>query len=790
MPVPVHADSAHVSTPGQVEPPLDVTGVTELRVHGVGGTTPAALLGDLSPQQVAGNGISGFYRTADARGRHVEAYSWGGFTSRSATRVLWLLLLPFLLANLAGWMCDARVARSRRLGWCHRAAVRIAALGVTLNVVLLLAATSMDVVGYQCGAQPTCRVHWYLLPLRWSFVGGHPARRVLFGAVLPLLLIAVLAVVSARSRRRYESVLPPTRFGAPPSPGHASAAALPAGLADPDFWDGAPAARRLGRLHLAGALALVALLVVHTVRTSAASAGALRWGGVSVPAYALAGLVLVGVLVGLSTERGQAVAAALLGAGFGAVLLAAGLAWAQPAWASPPGELPGIRNAMNASFGGVFAALGLVLLVVVVSTARGGHERGTFWIGAPFVVLGLAIVLLNAVLLGVLIRVADLFGSVWFAYGGPRRTGIYVFPVIARAAPWLTLAPIVVIVVFGLVEYGQFRRAARRHADAVVADYRGEAVTDPMWMVSALPADGPVPPWQRRQAAAWPRSVARMRRFAVIAPDFGRLLTGIVVVGVGVLGFAEYQIWLQGRLPTPWLITTGTAVASALPVIVLGLLRSGWHDLEKRRRLGVLWDVGTFWPRCYHPLAPPSYAERAVPELQRRLWWLHDHGGKVLLTCHSQGTILGAAALAQHAARPPGASVALVTFGSPLRKLYHWAFPAYFTAAVLGDLRVSAWRNFSYDTDPIGGRIGEPTVDVRLKDPRTAHYAWGQPLPPVRGHSGYWSDPAMWSEVDELAADLAAAEPTPPGPTAPGPTPTGPAGAPDPRQQPVPAPPG
>jgi hypothetical protein len=289
MPVPVHADSAHVGTPGLVEPALDFTGVTELRVHGVGGTTPAALLGDLDPQQVAGNGISGFYRTADAGGRHVEAYSWGGFTSRSASRVLWLLLLPFLLANLAGWMCDAKVARSPRLSWSHRAAVRIAALAVTVNVIVLLAAVSMDVVGWQCGGQPGCRDHWYLLPLRWSFVDGHPARRVLEGALLPLLVVVLAAVA----------------------------------------------------------------------------------------------------------------------------------AWVQPRAASVPGELPGIRNAINAGYGGVFGALALVLAVVLVSTAGRGHERGTFWFGAPFVVMGLAVALLNAALLGVLVRIADLFGDVRF-WSRPR----------------------------------------------------------------------------------------------------------------------------------------------------------------------------------------------------------------------------------------------------------------------------------------------------------------------------------------------------------------------------------
>src|ERR1700744_446810 len=114
MPIPQHSTAlAHV----QLAPEQALTGVTELRVHGVGGTPPAALLGGLAPEQVSGDAVAGFYRSSDhhaseqdrAAGkdvdRNVEGYSWGGLTSRSKTRVLWLALLPFLLANLAGWMC-------------------------------------------------------------------------------------------------------------------------------------------------------------------------------------------------------------------------------------------------------------------------------------------------------------------------------------------------------------------------------------------------------------------------------------------------------------------------------------------------------------------------------------------------------------------------------------------------------------------------------------------------------------------------------------------------------------
>ena len=121
----------------------------------------------------------------------------------------------------------------------------------------------------------------------------------------------------------------------------------------------------------------------------------------------------------------------------------------------------------------------------------------------------------------------------------------------------------------------------------------------------------------------------------------------------------------------------GVALAGlALPAL-MAFLYSAWSDPTKRRTIGVLWDVGTFWPRSYHPLSPPCYTERAVPELQRRMWWLHDNGGRVMLIAHSQGTVLAAAALVQPGCRPEGDHPALITFGSPLCKLYSWGFPAY-----------------------------------------------------------------------------------------------------------------
>ena len=749
MPVPVFGPDR---PSGQVEPAPDLSGLTELRVHGVGGTTPGDLLADLRPQQVAGDRLAGFYRTADVTAggvrRHVEAYSWGGLTSRSGTRVLWLLLLPFMLANLAGWMCSPRARRSPLARWL----VRVAALALTLDGLVLAVLMSVDLAGYQCGTDPACRDrHWWTAPLRWPGIAGQPARQVLVGAVPVVAVVVLLAFLSYRSRERYEAVRPPVAGQPAPSRGR-SAAALPDGLADPGFWDGARSTKRLGRAHTSASIGLLAFAVLHGVGLALGPAA--RWEAASLVLQVLALAAVAGAVALLAVEDVADGWGAGLLAGSAAVgLLAAVLTALQPAGPVPDGQLPGLRDVVTATYGGLVVVMALVL----VTTVAYGRVRGSFRWAAPFVVLALAVAVLNVVLLGLLVTLARLAGSVSWTTGPGPAGSVSVWPVVRTALPYLTVVPIALTVLFGAVEAARWWWAGRRGLAELTEEY-GALAADP------VPA-GPLGVWHRTTVddrLAWWRKVARARRSAVAGTDVSLLLSGFAVAGTVFILYAEWKLLHrdEATVGDTWLLGLSTTIAVALPALLLATLRWGWRSLAGRRLIGVLWDVGTFWPRSFHPYAPPSYAERAVPDLQRRMWWLHDSGGTVLLAAHSQGTVLAAAALLTRSARAPGSRVGLVTFGSPLGKLYGWGFPAWVDEEILAGLADpdTEWVNVHYPTDHIGGPVfasAAAGIDRRLPDPASCRYLHGQPPPAIGGHSGYWRDPAMWTIVDALATRLA-----------------------------------
>ncbi|MEU8407095.1 hypothetical protein AB0C19_12910 [Micromonospora sp. NPDC048842] len=134
--------------------------------------------------------------------------------------------------------------------------------------------------------------------------------------------------------------------------------------------------------------------------------------------------------------------------------------------------------------------------------------------------------------------------------------------------------------------------------------------------------------------------------------------------------------------------------ATVLAVMGLVAYRSG-----AIRLVGVLWEPATFWPRAAHPLAPPCYVERAVPELTRRIGQLTADGNAVLLSGQSHGSVLAAVTILQlpdHCRR----RVALLTYGAPLGNRYRRIFPAYVSDEMLREVgsRLATPRSASWSS--------------------------------------------------------------------------------------------
>lgn len=89
---------------------------------------------------------------------------------------------------------------------------------------------------------------------------------------------------------------------------------------------------------------------------------------------------------------------------------------------------------------------------------------------------------------------------------------------------------------------------------------------------------------------------------------------------IQVPGIDRHGLWLWQN--ASWLATAGSWAIGALAVALIALGRAAYSNANTRRTVGILWDLGTFWPRATHPLAPPCYSERTMPDLINRTRWL------------------------------------------------------------------------------------------------------------------------------------------------------------------------
>ncbi|MFJ8848947.1 hypothetical protein [Streptomyces sp. NPDC102437] len=753
----------------------------ELLVHGVGGATPQEMLDDPRTVRITGDATAAIYRRAEDtdaeqhperyRDRPIpEAYCWSNLTSGNGSRALWLLLLPFVVVNLAHWMRPTARSRTRTVR-LYGVLVRLVALSLTVLLTAAACEVALDLAAWQCAGVPDCSNQRSWLGFLSTAQGGwwsQPGRRLALAALVPTALVALLWFLSNRTWSAYESQRPLTGTepdDLDPTPAPATTGTGPVvrpALGRPGFWYGRRLVARLRAAHTAaGFLTVAASVAGAAARHDRAATGPVPGiiGRLFEAALVLGGLVVLWVVCrrGRSERRldnrlDRALITYLPGAALTLLVLAAAYAaWSRPDWTSA-GALPG-----DLAFSVITLAQGtlvVVLAVVSLSLYRRTPEPRTvmYGLGGPVVAM-LACALGGVMSGGVSQRVAD-----WL--DGPGTPGMGRSSVI-KGPPVLlswqaSVIPVllVLLAVPALVLLVRTWLAARALEPEIDRAYEDE-----------------------RPDPARTRQIARMQATAALT-DSAPWILGPVCAATLLLGAAAvFGAWVSGQVPGLAMTGSGPFVESVAQaaqstgswMVGLGFIlfvtwgRRAYRDASARRTIGILWDVGTFWPRAAHPFAPPCYAERAVPDLASRMSaWTALTRGRLVISGHSQGSVLAASAVWQLPAETRS-RVALLTYGSPIERLYARWFPAYFGPGPLHALHrsVHCWRNLWRATDPIGGRVRldegpGPEVDRGpLKDPLVYGRTREHPLPEaVLGHSDYQADPVFAQERAALLERL------------------------------------
>ncbi|WP_189216622.1 MULTISPECIES: hypothetical protein [Streptomyces] len=767
------------------------------------------MLDDPRTVRVTGDGIAAVFRRVDDadaerrpedyRGRPVpEAYVWCNLTSGNGSRALWLLLLPFMVVNLAHWMRPTTRDRQRTVR-LYGLLVRLA--GLTLTVLLVAAAceVALDLTAWQCAGTRACaEEHSWLGFLSPDVSGGGwwsaPGRRLALASLVPAALTGLLWYLSHRTWRTYESQQPARDVA-----GRAEESENIA-LDRPGFWYGRRLVARLRAAHTAAGF----LTVAAAVGTSAARYD--RGPGGPVPLEVLGWLLNATLAAGavvvvwvvcrrgrgerrLDRELDRALVRRLPVASVAVWLLAVLYAgWPRPEWTSG-GRLPG-----DMTFGGITLVQSLLVVVLgvvaqVLYRSRPDPRAAMRGLAGPAVAM-LACALGGVMSGGVAQRVAD-----WL--NGTGDTAVLGPPVLLT---WqASVIPPLLVVVAVLVAWLAWRTTVLHRRELVVvereyglekhgrrggvsADGTGTGTYDRRGAGPGTGKKGSVRPDDdeaERRDTARTRRIARTRAMAALTDRAPRIV-GIVSAVTLLLGIGSLLgATLTGEVPgeaargTSPFVEGAAQTAQALGSWLIGFGfilfvtwgRRAYKDASARRTIGILWDVGTFWPRAAHPFAPPCYAERAVPDLTWRMeTWTRATGGRLVISGHSQGSVLAAAA-AWQLSPSVRERVALLTYGSPLERLYGRWFPAHFGPHALDALHreIDCWRNLHRRTDPIGGPVrvhaaegadgaDGPEVDAEpFRDPLAYGRTRAHPLPtPILGHSDYQADPAFARERKRL----------------------------------------
>ena len=699
--------------------------------------------------------------------------------------------------------------------WGHRVAsglLRLVAIAATVQLASAAGVVMLSTVAWQGAGRAGALPNW----MGW-YGKATAGWRVALAMVAVAGVVAGLWWLSVATARKYE--------GRTTKAEQKLNATWP--LTQPGFWKGEVLVGRQRALHTAAALAAVALI-------GAMSAGhvAARWVAVILAAAVLAAAVTSAcaplaerhtvtlVYGGCPKRKGPGRwCRSVLAAAAVALVTSAAVSGITDRLAGPQtGAPPGLTTFTGVLLAAQAASLVGFTITVAVLALRARPNRSTAqrrqdppylggMLGALFATFG---VLLGGLFSAVVsIGVTRLLGT-----PVPNGLSFSARPADALAVPWpvyaLGIAPIGMLagMVIAAILLGRGYRSRRRGFEAVLAEGPSEvaaayrAQDAPQARAASDDDDTRCKKSRRAIASAW--------AIGLLAEDAAGALACVVISGVLVVLAAEIAAApLAGSGGHPWRVLQGLAsFVALLGVLAAGwlvsVLRSDYRSATSRRNIGALWDVFTFWPRAVHPLAPPCYGERAVPELVDRIRLLtghtgHDpddvtylhaeaelpdlrrtHGlaappGPVLLTGYSQGSVLAAATIAQLPVAVRD-QIALLTLACPARRLHGRAFPAFFGTrqldALAGLLDTGAepnergrWKNLRRRSDYYGSWIfDEP--EPRLSDTQLRNHVdqpcWDPVVlvpdanptpPPIHRHACWWQDPRT-AELGTHLVDL------------------------------------
>ena len=631
----------------------------------------------------------------------LEGFNWGGLTSGSPGRAFWLLLLPFTLVNIAPRARPAGRSddpHSGALVWLIWYTSRLLALAMTALFVQTAVGVGEDLIGWQCaggaGRCTNASPGWIFTKLlgTWSNgvrVGGLPTGRLLLlGAAVPTALLLLLWISSQRTIDRYEHTVP---TGPSFVDNDADAEALEVGLASARMWRNSNQVRRLRTLHLQfGTSVIIWSLLLASLRLPAGPLSVTDVLGLPFrDGHNLALLVPIAVtvyslvvlsrpsFVGRATSRGWWISAGVVWAFLLAALVveAIGLLgdhnWVPGRYRAsyqrlPADGLPGFASTFIWLFIVIVVLLAKLATVVAIASVRRSRSappephqplrpgaRGN--ITTILATLG--------VFAGAVFTAGGYTFSAAWLHTGSLKPGfgevskiyeIFAIPEIARIATLTYSYSVGFFLVFLIVLLVRFIHGLLRPsalADAVERDYPDYG-TDP----------------------ARARSIRRDIYLGQIVDRTPSVVVPLVVVGAllssafGVLVLLEHAAsigWVDSLMahvrpaesvsrPSGFfspvsLEGTGAYLAVITMVGLVAVALAAFRVPATRRSVGILWDVASFWPRSTHPLAAPCYAERAVPDLVTRVTWLRGQPEppRVVLSAHSQGTVISAAVVFQ-----------------------------------------------------------------------------------------------------------------------------------------------